>query len=327
MGARRAVAKRWLVAVALLVAKGAVARAEEHGLAARVNGRPVSRERLERYFEDYALEKRRNIAGIRSPEALKQLKREALDGLIEQELLWQETERRKVAASQQEVDAAMATLRSQFRSPEALRRRLERGGFTEQTYAEWVKRQLSIRQLVERDIISKVTVPDEEVHALYESRPDLFSHPERVRVRHILVKVEPGAAAGVRSKARKAAESILARARRKGADFAELARKHSQDATAPNGGDLGFITRGQMVAPFEEAAFGLKAGEISGLVETVFGYHVIKVEERRAEERIPEEEAREPIRQRLRAEKAETALREKVKTLRASGKIEILVPL
>ncbi len=119
---------------------------------------------------------------------------------------------------------------------------------------------------------------------------------------------------------------ILEKARG-GADFAELARRHSQYAeTAPRGGDTGFFQRGQMVPAFEEAAFALAPGEVSDMVETPFGVHVIRLEERRPARLLPLDEIREKLRDHVRRERMEAAVREEIARLHAAAKIDILVP-
>lgn len=315
--------RRPLLLAALLLALAPPGQAQEHGLAARVNGRPITRQRLERFLEDYAVEKGRSVTSIWTPEPLKRLRKEALDQLIQQELLWQDCEKKKIVASPEEVDAALGVLSGKFKTREAYLRRLERGGFDEKQYAEFVKRQLSIRRLVEKEVTSGVAVSDEEIHALYESRPDLFQDPPQVHARHILVKVEEGASPAARQKARRQADRILAMARKKGADFGELARKHSQDGSAPSGGDLGFFGRAQMLKPFEEAAFALEPGQLSGVVETAYGFHVIQCLERRGGGRIPEAAARDQIRQKIFAQKSAQGLDEKVEVLKKAARIEI----
>lgn len=297
-------------------------------LAAIVNGRPITNERLARFAEDYGTEKGRPPATIWQPGPYKKLMRDALDQLIEQEVLFQEAEKRKITATRVEAEKAVGVLREQFKKPGSFQRKLERGGFTEETYVEYVRRQLSVRRLLDQEVAAaRITVSDEEAHAFYASRPDLFMEPEAVRVRHILFPAPPEASQNEREAARRAAEKVLAAARRKGADFEALARKHSQDPTAPSGGDLGFITRGQMVLPFETAAFALQPGDISPLVETIFGYHVIQGVERRAAVQIPEADAMELIRKKLFGEKTESLLQERIAALRAAAQIEVLVAL
>jgi len=128
------------------------------------------------------------------------------------------------------------------------------------------------------DIVSK----DDEVAEYYAlHKDDKFTEPEQVRARHILVKTAADAGPDAKAAARKKAEELLAKVKA-GADFAALAKERSEDAgSAANGGDLGLFTRGRMTPAFEEAAFALQGGGLSDVVETPFGFHVIKVEEHR----------------------------------------------
>lgn len=314
-----------LVAVGLFAGPGA-ASAAEFGLAARVNGAEITRERLERFFEERLEERGRHVAAIRSPDAFKSLKLEALDELVDRELLWQEARRRKHVATRAELDRAMARFRAQV--PDAARRRLalERGGFTEETYAEFVRRELSIRRWIEREVVPGVRVQAAEVKAFYERNADRFTDPAQVRARHVLVKVAPGADAARRAEARERIETVLAAARG-GADFAELAREFSEDSTASSGGDLGWFARGRMVPAFEAAAFALEPGGISDVVETPYGFHVVRVVGRRPESVRPLDEAREQIRAHLREERIREAVAARVAELRATARIDVLIPL
>lgn len=308
--------------IAALLAVTAAARADVPGVAARVNGVEIPVARLERWFEEYLAEKGRNVAAIRSPAAYRALHREALDRLVEAELLWQEARRLGLVATDAEVEAAVAAVRAGLSRPGAFERRLERGGFTAETYAAHVRQQLSIRKLVQREVAGSVKVTPEEVRALYEERAPGLTRPEEVRVRHLLVKASPGAPEAERAAARGRAEALLGRLRA-GEPFAALARQHSEDATAAAGGDLGFVRRGQTVPPFEAAAFALAPGGLSELVETQFGFHVLTVEARRGGEPIPEREAREGLEAELRAGKARRALEDRVRALREGGRVEI----
>jgi len=125
---------------------------------------------------------------------------------------------------------------------------------------------------------SKVTLTDEEIKEYYEYNIDAFKVPRKVKARHILFKVGKDAPEEEINKVKERAAKVLEEAK-KGEDFAALAKKYSEGPTAKDGGDLGYFSEGQMVKPFEEAAFKLKKGEISGLVRTDFGFHIIKVED------------------------------------------------
>ena len=140
-----------------------------------------------------------------------------------------------------------------------------------------------------------------------------------------LIGVPADAAPEAKAKARAAAQSVAAQLKR-GGDFATLARKVSQDpGSAPNGGDLGFFPKGQMTPTFEQAAFSLKAGGVSGIVETPFGFHVVKVHERRAARTAPFDEVSGQIKEFLTQGQREKKLDELVAQARNKAKIEILV--
>jgi parvulin-like peptidyl-prolyl isomerase len=302
------------------------ATAQEVGVAARVNGVEVSIFRLERYFEEYLKEKGRNVGAIRNPQAYKSLKREALEQLVERQLVWQEAQRRNAIAAADEVQAAIGELRARFPSQDAFARRLDEAGFTEKTYLDYLKQELSAQRYLALQIGAKLTVSDQAVHEFYAGNPDKFIRPEEIGACHILIKVDAGAGAAKRAQARQRIGEILAEAR-KGADFAALAKKYSEDVTAASGGDLGHFSRGRMVKAFEDAAFALKLGEISDVVETPFGYHIIKLETRTSAGLVPEAEVAERVRQYLLTGKRRRAAEEVIEELRSKAKIEILLPL
>ncbi len=125
--------------------------------------------------------------------------------------------------------------------------------------------------------LATTQVSDQEIEQYYKLNPDRFSTPEQRQARHILLRSDAKDNAELQAARRKKLETILALAKA-GKDFSQLAREHSEDSTGKNGGDLGFFSKGQMVQPFAEAAFALKEGEVSGIVETQFGLHLVKLE-------------------------------------------------
>jgi len=168
---------------------------------------------------------------------------------------------------------------------------------------------------------AEVQIPEQEMTDFYnDNKESRFTSPERVHASHILFSLSADATADDKAKARATATEVLSRARN-GEDFAALAKAYSQDtATASKGGDLGTFTRGRMVKAFEEAAFKLKNGEISELVETPFGLHIIKVEELLPEQARPLDEVKEEIRQELTQERAQQLARDRARADR--GKIQ-----
>ena len=124
----------------------------------------------------------------------------------------------------------------------------------------------------------EVSITDQQVEDYYEDNEETFRQEKEVRARHILFRLDQNAQEEEEEKVRERAAGVLEKAR-KGEDFADLAQQYSEGPTAPKGGDLGFFSRGRMARPFEEASFKMKKGEISDLVRTQYGYHIIKVEE------------------------------------------------
>jgi len=155
-----------------------------------------------------------------------------------------------------------------------------------------------------KDYRDKVEVSQEEIKTYYEVNIDDFLMQEQVRARHILIKVSPDADSQGVEEARNRAEEILALAK-KGEDFASLAKKYSEGPTAEKGGDLGYFPRGMMVKEFEEAAFSLKPGELSTVVRTQFGFHIIKAEDVKQERTQSLDEVRKSIESTLRDQKAQ----------------------
>lgn len=154
------------------------------------------------------------------------------------------------------------------------------------------------------EFIQKVEISNDDVEAYYKANTAEFSRPEQVHARHILLRVDETASDDEKAAVRKKADDLVAKVKG-GGDFAELAKKYSEDpGSAPNGGDLGFFPRGQMVPPFEAVAFSLTPGSVSDIVETNFGLHIIKVEAKEEARQQSLDEVRNSLRVKLAAEKA-----------------------
>lgn len=182
----------------------------------------------------------------------------------------------KIAPGDAEVDAFYKSHEADFRAPD-------------QAKIEYVVLDLAA-------LTKGITVPEDELKKYYTENAARYTVKQERRVRHILVKVDPGAPADVRQKAKARAEALLAEVRKSPDRFAEIARKDSDDAgSAAQGGDLGFFGRGAMVKPFEDAAFAMKPGEISDLVKTDFGWHILELEAVRGGEERPFDQVRASI--------------------------------
>src|SRR5690606_22787048 len=166
--------------------------AEEAGVAARVNQAEISNQRLERYFADYLKAKSRSVASIRNPATYTRLKREALDQLIDKELLWQEAQRQGVKVEEALVQRELTATRAAFTRPGAFERQLQASGFDEAGYAEYLRRELIASHML-NTLVQPLTVSEEEVRQGFAVRRDSFSRPEQIRARHILLRVPAGA--------------------------------------------------------------------------------------------------------------------------------------
>ncbi len=295
--------------------------AEIPNVLAHVNGEDVTKADLDRAVQ--ALEAR--AGGPVPAEQRDQVVRGVLDQLIGYKVLVQETRARKVSVPDADVDARIGQIRGQFPSEAEFTQMLAQRNLTLEQVKSDARQDMAIAKLIEDEIASKVAVKPEQVTDFYGKNPDQFKQGESVRASHILISVPKGADAAAKAEARAKAEQVLKEVKA-GGDFAALAKQHSADpGSAANGGDLGFFQQGQMVGPFNDAAFSLAPGAISDLVETDFGFHIIKVAEKKEGRTIPLEEVRPQVEQYLerlnRQEQTETF----VNGLKAKGKIEILI--
>ena len=172
-----------------------------------------------------------------------------------------------------------------------------------ESYRLPVKRNILYVRFKPQDYINEVQPTDADIEDFYRLHEEDYKEPEKVRARHILFRIPPKAKTSDIQAIQKKADMVLDLAR-KGENFAELARKYSEDSTASKGGDLGYFTRQDMVKPFSDAAFSLKKGEISDLVRTRFGLHIIKVEDIKPESIKPLAEVKEKVIQSVKQEQA-----------------------
>lgn len=254
------------------------------------------------------------------------MKNQVLDYMIDQELIFQEAKKQNLIASDKEVDAIIAEVKQNFNSDAEFQMVLKRQGFTEQKYRDMVRRVATMRKFIEVKIkpLAK-PVTEKDVADFYEAHKSGFVDKERVRARHILIKVAPNASAQQKAEAKNKIQSILQEIKPDGSNFAELAKKYSQCPSAQQGGNLGYFARGQMVKPFEDAAFSLRVGQISGIVETDFGYHIILIEDKKPERQLTLEEVSDQIREGLSDEALDKALAEWLKPIRKRSSVKVLL--
>jgi len=291
---------------------------------ASVNGKDISQADLDKEMNRF--EGQMGLSGQPPDPAQREaIKKKVLDNLIQRELLLQESTRLGIKVGDEEVSQEMTQLRGRFSSEEDFGNALKRLKMTESELKEEFSRRMIVKKMIDEVIASKVEITAEETKKFYDNNPNYFQAPERVRASHILVKLDPKATEAEKGAARKKMEDILKRVQ-KGEDFAAVAKESSDCPSASKGGDLDFFQRGQMVAPFEEAAFSLKPGETSGIVETQFGYHLIKVDDRKESGVIVYDEIKVNIESHLRQQKVNEKYAAYMEELKSKAKVEMAAP-
>lgn len=284
---------------------------------AKVNGHEIKKDEL--------LAQVKGVSGTADGSLNAAYVRQVLDTLIARTLFRQEALAQGLTVTDDEVKKEIDSLRGQFPSPDAFTKALAAEGMNEQQLLERARQEFLVQKYVETKVASKITVTDESVKTFYDQNQDQMKVPERLHLQHILVGVEPTASPEDKQKAKAEADEVLAKLK-SGGDFAALAKEHSDDSgSKEKAGDLSWIAQGQTVEPFEKAAFALKDQEVSGVVETRFGYHVIQRLETQAAGVVPFDHVKERIRTFLKQRDTQQALQAEIQALRAKGKVETFI--
>jgi foldase protein PrsA len=215
---------------------------------------------------------------------------DTLDSLITNKVIEMEADKQKVKVTGNEIDEELTKLQDSYGGEEAFAAALEQNKIS----IDRIREDIQTYLLAEKMIKPSIKVTEEEMKTYFEENKDSFDQKEQVKASHILVEDE--------AKAKKVKKELDG-----GKDFAELAKEYSTDASnAAKGGDLGYFGKGEMAKEFEEAAFGMKVGEVSAPVKTDFGYHIIKVADKKAAKTAVFEEHKEEIKESLFDQKIQT---------------------
>jgi peptidyl-prolyl cis-trans isomerase C len=304
--------------------KGAVAVKEDKKVVAKVNGQPIYEDALTPFVKQEMKKFKKYSVNRDTTKIEKHLQKKALDKVIERELLYQESQKIEIEGIEDKIAERMKKAQEKYESNEAYVSYLKTKGLTEKDVRDNVKRSIQVDEYLKMKGIREPEVPEEEIKAYYNKSKKSFQREETVMASHILIMVKEEATAEEREEAKAKAEKIRKEIEA-GGDFAEMAKKHSEDARAPDGGDLGYITRGYMPKEFDEAAFAMKEGTVSEVVQTKHGYHIIKVMDKIPEGIAPYEEVRDFIGKFLQGQMAKKNYFSHVKELRSKAEIEILL--
>ncbi|UCG57483.1 MAG: peptidylprolyl isomerase [Phycisphaerales bacterium] len=253
-----------------------------------------------------------------------QLRQQTLDRLIVERLLDGQADKSGIEISDERVTEKLTEMAAQQKPPlslEDLKARIEGSGRDFEELRHEIRKGLRYEQLFQAEWAGKIDITDDQVSKYYSENPKEFETPEQIRASHILIKPDPNTDPNEAKATAKAKAQDLLKQIKDGADFAELAKAHSGCTSSANGGDLGFFGRGQMVPPFEQAAFELQPGQISDVVETEVGYHIVKVAERKDSSVVPLEQAKDGILEKLRDRKKGEIAEAYVKSLKEAASI------
>jgi len=204
------------------------------------------------------------------------MREKVIQSIINRELLFQQSKAKGITVDAIEIDIRMDQIKQKLDAGQQFEGLLAEMGISMEAFRNQVSQATAIQKLLEIEVYAKTVVSEKEARIFFENNPQFFKKPEEVKASHILIQVTPEDAGEQKLAARQKIEEIQKRVAA-GEDFVELAKAFSEGPSNVNGGDLGYFDRKQMVKPFSDAAFSLEPGQVSDVVETRFGFHLIKV--------------------------------------------------
>jgi peptidyl-prolyl cis-trans isomerase C len=287
---------------------------------ALVNGMAVTKAQLDMEFKrvEKQAEMQRNPI---DPDDIKQIKADLLETLINRELLYQESLKKGYVIQPAELDSEFESIKARFANQQGFKQALIDMNISEMDFKEQVKRGLSIQKLLGKELYEKLEVTEQESRSFYDNNPNFFQKPEQVRASHILIKVAEDDDEEKKKAAKQKIEEVQEKIKT-GGNFEELARTYSEGPSRTQGGDLGYFDRHKMVKPFSDAAFRLQPGEISPIVKTRFGYHIIKVVDRKPETKLAYEDIKPRLVESLKQKKMQDAIGQYVTEIKNGAAIE-----
>jgi len=309
----------------------AAAPSASDSVAVTVNGVKIAEKEIQKLIQpelDRIAEKAKQLPPQLVEQYRKRREQEALEKLIVQQLLDAKVKEANIKVSEEQVMQRITEIAAGLDPPmsvEDLKKRLESHGQDFEQTKEQIRRGLAYEELMQPQWEGKINVTEEDAKTYYAKNKENYQTPEQVRASHILIKpdtddpnIDPNQA---RARAKAEAQELL-RQIRAGADFPELAKANSDDSlSAPNGGDLDVFSRGEMEVPFDKVAFELEVGQVSDVVETSYGYHIIKVTDHKDASVVPFEEAKDDIIGQLKQERRAELTRSYIESLKKQADI------
>lgn len=290
-----------------------------------VNNEIITLSELEEQLYDKIVDLRRSYSGSERQKRIDDLKKEQLQLMVNAKLQINASKKFNINVPEKDIDAAIAEIkRENSLSDEAFNALLKKNDVGLDEYKSQIKEQILLRKVQNFAVRSRVQLNEKEIEEYYAKNIDKFKEPDEVKARQIFFLTEENSPPEEVNKVRNKAEAVL-RMAKSGADFAELASKYSEDVSGEKGGDLGFFKRGEVLPAIEKAAFSLNEDEISELVRTKYGFHIIKVEKLRVSQEKPLAAVKDKIKEALFRKKAEEKLEQWLNELREDAFIEIMM--
>lgn len=249
------------------------------------------------------------------------IKGKIIETLIHRELLYQQSKANGYKTEAAELETRMDSIKRQLPPGKSFSDILIEIDISQSAFEEEISKTIMIQKLLDEEIYQKVSVSEKEARIFYDNNPQFFKKPEQVEASHILIQVAPEADQQEKESARKKIEEIRSKLNQ-GEDFAELAKQYSECPSAQDGGNLGLFDRIKMVKPFSDAAFALEPGSISDIVETRFGYHIIKVLRKIPETKFAYTQIEERLRQTMQRQKIQKETLAYIDRLKKSADIQ-----
>lgn len=260
-----------------------------------------------------------------SDEKKQEIMERALDQLIVEELAYQEAKKTGITISEKDINTRLNEVKNGFPSEESFNKSLAANNLDLSKYKKLIEKELSIKKINEKLFGKPITLSDKEVKDYFEKNREKFKEPEKIRLRQILIKIPAYASKEEWEKGKNKAEEILSELKA-GKDFAELAKEFSNDPSKEKGGDMGFIHKGRLEPYVEDIAYSLKVGEISDVLQTIYGYHIIKLEEKKPPQNTQFSKIKEKLKKDLEAIAMEEKKKDWIKELREKAEIKYYAP-
>jgi len=306
----------------------APAESDVDKVAVTVNGVDITESEIEKLIRpqlDMIAKQAKQLPPTFAEQYKKQLRQQALEQLIREKLLDESVKEANIVVSEGEVISTLEKMVSAEKplSFEDLKKQIESSGQSFDEVKQRVQKGLAYQKAFEAQWAGKINVAEDDAKKYFDENPKRFETPEQIRASHILIKARLDTNADpneAKAKAKAKTQDLLKQIK-DGADFAELAKAHSDCPSAANGGDLGFFPRGKTTPPFDKAAFELEVEQISDIVETEYGFHIIKLTDHKDAGVVLFEQAKDNIIKQLIQQKQAEFAEEYIKSLKTKANI------